>query len=138
MVGAEAVEVRGRSSSPMDIAEPSQQLGLSPGAAELQAAAAQQDGASPATAAADAAVPPLAATPAPGAAAGAEEAPAPKKQLSAPAANWHFRQSSAKQLVQEIVAADPEDPSYAPGPLAMSVEQAQARYGRVVSMLHCT
>ena len=125
-----------RSASPMEVAEPSQQLGLSPGAAELQMAAAvqQQAGPSPATADGGAAVSPPAATP--GDAAGAvAAAPAKKRDMSSPAADWHCLHHSARQLVEEVLQADPASAGYAAGAYVLTAEQADVRYKRVVSML---
>lgn len=124
-----------RSASPMEVAEPSQQLGLSPGAAELQTAPQQQAGASPDAADAGAAVSPPAATPALGDAAGAGAAPAKKRDMSSPAADWHCLHHSARQLVEEVLQADPASPGYAAGEYVLTAEQAEARYTRVVSML---
>ncbi len=130
-----AAEERVRSASPMEVAEPSQQVGLSPGAVVLPAAAAPQpSSASPAAAGAEAALPPPAATPLAGDAAAAGAAAPARRSMSSPAADWHCLHQAARQLVEEVLKADPAQPSFAAGPYPMSAEQANDRYTRVVSM----
>lgn len=133
--GEAAAEERVRSASPMEVAEPSQQVGLSPGAAELPAASAlQPSNASPAAAGAEAALPAPAATPMLGDAAGAGALAPARRSMSSPAADWHCLHQAARQLVEEVLKADPAQPGFAAGPYPMSAEQANDRYTRVVSM----
>ncbi|PRW59310.1 Cell division cycle-associated 7 [Chlorella sorokiniana] len=129
--------VRHRSTSPVEVAEPSQQLGLSPGAAEMHAAAgtaaAQQAGASPAVPGPGAAVSPPAAKPAPGEAAAAAAGPPPaKRNMSSLAADWHCLQQTAWSLVDEVLLADPRDRAlFVARCYILTMSQAEARYNRM-------
>lgn len=131
----------------MQVAEPSQQLGLSPGSAAQGEAESEQQGAALEAAAAPLHAAPaptaslLAATPAPAAAhapadserGGARRSAAPRLRTGA-AEEWHALLRDAKQLVEEIERADPHHPAYQAGPGGASAEEAHARYQEVVSL----
>lgn len=142
---------RGRegSSSPMQAAEPSQQLGLSPGAGEQEAMAASAGGqpeaagsleppADPSLAivAAAAPTPAPATTPAPllhGVAAAAPEAQRAPRLLSGMAAEWQDLLDWAAELVRELEATDRLHPTFRPNPYLPAEEEQDAHYEDVVS-----
>lgn len=151
----EAVEQRPRSRAQSDspmavgvaVAEPSQQLGLSPGAAALEepaasgglaAVVARSGGPSPsaAAAAAAAATPAPAATPAlqlPGVGTpSAAAAPAAQRTMSAAAAEWQEDLTAAHELLAELEQLDPLAPGHRPQPHAASEEAQDALYEGVV------
>ena len=129
---------RDGSTSPMQVAEPSQQLGLSPGAADAAAALdSQQGGASEQPA-----------SPAPSAAAGAAPAapvvipalPATPlephrgaREQSGAAAEWQHLLDCTQLLVEEMAQADPQHPGFRPDPVLTTPEQQYALHRDVVS-----
>ena len=136
----------GDSGSPMQVAEPSQQLGLSPGAAALDAAAgvlqqqqqlaavaALQQGPSPSAATAEGPTALPAATPAPAGEAAADGAGLRERPISGAAAEWHHLLGAARQLLAEIQQADSSLGSFVRDPFLATAEEVEARYAEVVS-----
>lgn len=137
---------QGETGSPMQVAEPSQQLGLSPGAVALDAAAgvlqqqqqmaaaaAVQQGPAPSAATAGGPTPLPSATPGPPGEAAADGAGPRERPMSGAAAEWHHLLGAARQLLAEIQQADSSLDSFVRDPFLATAEEVEARYTEVVS-----